>query len=310
LKAAVLAELGRPDVGEFAEPAAGPGLELVEVLVAGLNPVDVAICAGRYYAGPPPLPSVAGREGVGILDGERVYFDSPVPPFGSMAERTIVPLDSPYPVPDGVPDGLAVALGISGLAAWLALTWRAKIEPGEHALVLGASGVVGQIALQAAKLLGAARVVGAARSKEGLRLCEELGADAVVELEGHDDLAAAFREACAERIDVVIDPLCGDPLTAAVDAASMGARLVQLGQAAGPDARLSSASIRGKMLQLIGHANVGTPEPVKREAYRALTAAAASGDIRVDCDVLSLAEVAEAWRRLESGSHRKILLVP
>ena len=46
--------------------------------------------AGRCYAGKPPLPSVAGREGVGILDGGRVYFDAPVAPFGSMAERALV----------------------------------------------------------------------------------------------------------------------------------------------------------------------------------------------------------------------------
>ena len=76
--------------GEFEEPAAGPDQAVVEVLAAGLNPVDVAICAGRFYAGKPPLPSVAGREGVGMLDGERVYFDAPIAPFGSMAERALI----------------------------------------------------------------------------------------------------------------------------------------------------------------------------------------------------------------------------
>jgi len=52
-----------------------------------------------------------------------------------------------------MPDGVAVALGISGLAAWLALTWRAQLQPGEHVLVLAASGVLGQIAVQAARSL-------------------------------------------------------------------------------------------------------------------------------------------------------------
>src|ERR1700734_3146168 len=165
MRAAVLKEYGVPAAGEFDEPSAeGPDQAVVDVLAAGLNPVDVAICAGRFYAGKPPLPSVAGREGVGMLDGERVYFDAPIAPFGSMAERALVDPASTYALPDGLDDGLAVALGISGLAAWLGLTWRANVQPGEHVLVLGASGVLGQIAVQAAKLLGAARVVASARS--------------------------------------------------------------------------------------------------------------------------------------------------
>src|SRR5271168_43264 len=127
MRAAVLREYGVPSPDEFEEPAVvGSDQAVVEVLAAGVNPVDVTICAGRFYAGPPPLPCVAGREGVGMLDGERVYFDAPVPPFGSMAERALIDARSAYRVPDGVDDGVAIALGISGLAAWLALAWRAK----------------------------------------------------------------------------------------------------------------------------------------------------------------------------------------
>src|SRR5271163_216791 len=218
MKAAVLHEYGVPRAEDFEDPSAGPGQALVEVLAAGLNPVDVAICAGRFYAGRPPLPSVAGREGVGMLDGARVYFDAPIAPFGSMAERALINPVSTYAVPEGVPDGVAVALGISGLAAWLALTWRAQLKPGEHVLVLAASGVLGQIAVQAAKLLGAGRVVAAARSEEGLARTIELGADASVRLDGREDLSAALAQAGDGRIDVVLDPLWGEPLVAALGA--------------------------------------------------------------------------------------------
>jgi len=117
MRAAVLHEYGVPRGDDFKEPSAGAEEAVVDVLAAGLNPVDVAICAGRFYAGRPPLPSVAGREGVGVLDGARVYFDAPIPPFGSMAQRALIDPRSAYPVPDGVGDGVAVALGISGLAA-------------------------------------------------------------------------------------------------------------------------------------------------------------------------------------------------
>ena len=311
MRAAVLHEYGVPSPGEFSEPETdGPEQAVVQVLAAGLNPVDVAISGGRFYAGKPPLPSVAGREGVGLLDGERVYFDAPIAPFGSMAERALVNPGSTYPVPDGVSDGVAVALGISGLAAWLALTWRARLQEGEHVLVLGASGVLGQIAVQAAQILGAARVVAAARSPEGLERCLALGADAAVRLDEPDDLPAALSEAAAGRIDVVLDPVYGEPFVAALQAASFGARIVQIGAGAGAEAMVPSAAIRGKMLVIMGHTNFAAPPEVKREAYGRLAAAAAANEIRVDTDPMGLDRVAEAWDRLAAGSHRKIVLVP
>ncbi len=317
MKAAVLHEYGVPRFDEFEEPEVAPELaseqSVVQVLAAGLNPVDVTISAGRFYAGKPPLPSVAGREGVGRLvggDGGRVYFDAPIVPFGSMAQRALIDSRSTYALPDGLDDGVAVALGISGLAAWLALAWRAQLHEGEHVLVLGASGVLGQIAVQGAKLLGAARVVAAARSREGLERCLALGADAAVPLDEPEDLAAALGEAAEGRIDVVVDPLFGAPFVAALGAASFGARVVQLGASAGADATVPSALVRGKMLVIMGHTNFGAPPAVKREAYARMAAEAVAGRLRVDVDPLSLERVGEAWARLAAGSHRKIVLVP
>lgn len=310
MRAAVLHEHGVPRPDDFAEPEADNGQAVVEVLAAGLNPVDVAICAGRFYAGAPPLPSVAGREGVGLLDGRRVYFDSPILPYGSMAERALIDPQASYDVPDGVADAVAVALGISGLAAWLALTWRAALKPGEHVLVLAASGVLGQIAVQAAKSLGAARVVAAARSREGLQRCLALGADAAVELDGPEDLPAALVEAADGRIDVVVDPLFGEPFAAAVNAASFGARILQVGAGAGNESTVSSAPIRGKMLVIMGHTNFAAPPAVKREAYASLSALAASGELEIETERIELERVGEAWERLAAGSHRKIVLIP
>jgi NADPH:quinone reductase-like Zn-dependent oxidoreductase len=310
MRAAVLHEYGVPSAGEFEEPVAGPEQAVVEVLAAGLNPVDASISAGRFYGGRPPLPSVAGREGVGTLDGARVYFDAPVAPFGSMAERALIDPRATYEVPDEVDDGVAVALGISGLAAWLALTWRAQLQGGEHVLVLGASGVVGQIAVQGAKLLGAARVVAAARSQAGLDRSLELGADAAVRLGEPDDLPAALAEAASGRIEVVIDPLWGEPVAAAIDAASFGARIVHLGASASPQATISSAPVRGKTLVIMGHTNFAAPAEIKAEAYRRMAQAAASGALRVEVLEIPLERVEEAWGQLQAGGHHKIVLVP
>ena len=225
MRAAILREYGQvPEVGEHREPE-GDGV--VEVLAAAMNPVDVRIASGSFPSERRELPYVAGKEGVGRrADGSLVYFDANVEPFGAFA-----PLAQPaggYDVPDGLDPALAVSLGVSGLAAWLPLTWRAQLREGESVLVMAASGVLGQIAVQAAKLLGAGRVVAAARSEDGLQRAAALGADATVAI--GDDFAERLREAAGDAgFDVVLDPLWGEPAAAAIAALRPFGRLVQVG---------------------------------------------------------------------------------
>lgn len=313
--AAVLREYGIPAFGEFEEPVAGEGLVVVEVAAAGLNPVDLRKASGTYFAGRPPLPSVAGTEGVGRVagDGRRVYFELAVPPFGSMAERALVAEEALHALPEAIDDGLALALGIAGLAGWLPLAWRARLQPGETVLILGATGVVGQIAVQAARLLGARRVVAAGRDAVGLaRAADELGADAVVDLRATpaEQLADAFREAAGGEVDVVLDPLWGAPAAAAIEALGVGGRLVQLGQSAGAEAMLPSASIRGRQLEILGYLNALAPPEVRRAAYRTLVEHAVGGRIAVEVERIPLRDVADAWARTASGAGRKLVLVP
>ena len=119
-----------------------------------------------------------------------------------------------------------------------------------------------------------------------------------------------MREAAAGRIDVVIDPLFGEPFAAAVEAASFGARLVNLGASAGPQSTLSSPAIRGKMLVIMGHTNFAAPPELKREAYLRMAAAATRGELEVDVDELGLSHVGDAWARLAESNSKKIVLVP
>src|SRR5215218_7573028 len=145
MRAAVLHEHGAtPRVGEFDDPGDAPDGVCVQVAAAGLHHLDLHKATGTFYMGPPPLPSVVGTDGVGRLpDGRRVYFDTTVAPHGSMAARTLVPEEATLDVADGVEDVVAAALGNTGLAAWIALTWRARLEAGETVLVLGATGALG-----------------------------------------------------------------------------------------------------------------------------------------------------------------------
>jgi NADPH:quinone reductase-like Zn-dependent oxidoreductase len=277
------------------------------VLIAGLNPVDLYIAAGTY--GPVEVPCVVGREGIARLaDDRRVYFDATAPRFGSVAELAPVDPAHSFTVPDGIDAGLAIACGIAGLAAWLPLEWRARLQPGETVLVLGASGVVGQIGVQAAKLLGAGLVIAAARSRDVLERLLERGADRIVVLGGGDDREALRDAAGRHGYDVILDPVYGAPLEAAMPACAEGARVVSVGSSAGDRATIGFRDLYSRAHY--GHNNHQAPFEIRREAYERRTAHADVGEIVVDIERIPLEQVADAWRRQAAGPHHKLTIVP
>ena len=311
MRAAVLQAYGAPRFGTFDEPMAADGRVVVEVAAAGINHVDVLICTGGFYTGPPPLPSVPGSDAVGRLpDGRRVYVDATVAPYGSLAERTLVPDGHAIEVPDGVDDAVAATLGNAGLAAWLSLEWRARLAPGETVLVLGATGTVGHIAVQAAKLLGAGRVIAAGRDEARLERARRSGADATVTLAGGDADAALAAAAGDHGFDVIVDLLWGEPAGAALRAAAHGARLVQIGQLAGPELALAAATVRSRFAAVLGFAVFHAPLDVRAAAYRTLAEHARDGRLTVDVERIGLEGIEDAWRRQQAGVAHKLVVVP
>src|SRR5712691_13354443 len=197
MKAAVLRSLGGPPRFEdFRDPHPGSGEVKVRVRAASLKNIDKAMASGSHYDSHSELPVVCGIDGVGILDdGTRVYCGGPRPPYGMMAEHTVVPRAWCLPIPDDVDDVSAAALPNPALSSWLPLVWRAHLKPGETVLILGATGVAGKLAIQIAKHLGAGRVVAAGRNKHVIETLPDLGADAIIPLNQPDQgLTAAFRE--------------------------------------------------------------------------------------------------------------------
>jgi NADPH:quinone reductase-like Zn-dependent oxidoreductase len=249
---------------------------------------------------------VVGLEGVGVTaDGTRVYFNSPPSPFGSWAQRCSIDPARTFPVPDGVDDDLAVALGVAGLAAWLPLTRHATVSDGQSVLILGATGIVGRIAIQVAKSLGAGRVVGAGRHPAALEELADLGADATVTLGSGDDVAALKAQAGA-GYDIVIDTVYGAPFLAALEATAVGATLITIGDGAGEAAAIPFLSLLGRTH--IGHLNLTTSPEVLRAAYGELMAVAAAGKIRVETRRYGLAEAADAWQALSKGPRSKLAI--
>lgn len=306
---------GPPELGEFEQPEADGNEVVVEVELAGLNPIDLWTADGELHGGSPPIPYVAGYEGVGRIDGEGslYYFGGATSPYGSFAPRALVKRERLIEIPEGTDPGLAVTFGIAGQAGWLSVSWTAALEPTEKVIVLGASGIVGQIAVQAAKALGAGRVVAVARSESGLERARASGADATVQHEGPGDRAFTERllEAADGPVEVVIDTLWGSAAVAALDATGVGGRLVQIGNSSGEkEATFPARLIRGQAREILGHMNGLVPEDVRNEAYLEMCRRSIGGELGLDVEEVPLEEVADAWQRQRRGPGRKLVIRP
>ena len=147
------------------------------------------------------------------------------PGDGSLAELCSVRDEDLVVIDTDLADTAVAALGLSAVAGWMALSWRANLQSGETVLVLGAGGAVGQATIGAAHALGAGRVVALCRSESSCLRAEEAGADRVVRMPTTTDLTGLIdhlRKACAETADVVIDPVFGDAAVAAMAGAGPG----------------------------------------------------------------------------------------
>jgi NADPH2:quinone reductase len=322
MRALVVSELGAPpEIREVAEPIRGEGEALLEMLAAPLNPIDLSVASGRFFAGCPPVPYVAGAEGAGrIVESDRHAAGTivwtgmqglGVSRDGVVSERAVARDDGLVQVPSAADPALAAALGIAGLAGWLPLAWRSPVRPDDRVVVLGATGTLGLVAVQAARLLGAARIVAVGRRPAGLERAARAGADATVRLDEPGDLAERLRDATGGAgPTLVVDPLWGEPVVAAMEAAAPRARILQLGQSAGAAAAVPSGAVRGKELEILGYTSLRVPFDVLADGYRTLVEHAVEGRITIDLDRLGLDEAGEAWARQSSGADSKLVICP
>lgn len=302
MKAAVIAGQGvAPVYGDFREPEPAKDCVMIDVETAGLGGWDVL---GAYRLAV-QYPCVLRGEGVGRAeDGRRVYFgERSVAPWGGWAERTIVPAAEVWDVPDDVDDRTAITMAIAGTGALVPLE-SAAIKPGENVLILGATGTLGQLALQLARILGAGRVVGASRNATALARLRERGiADGVVTMGTEDDVAALKSEA-GDGYDVVLDLVCGAPMVAALKATRWGARIVTVGTGAGAAINISAGDLLFRTMTVVG---TGQRPPADREQiWRRLLDMAREHAITVDHLEYDLPRIGDAWDAQKAGPHAKI----
>lgn len=301
MKAAVVETLGvAPVFGDFPAPEASDGETVVTVRAAPLSPIVKALAAGRHYAGDGRAGFVPGVDGVGTdPEGRRVYFLFPKAPFGAMAQHALAARDMLVPVPDQLTDDRAAAIATAGLASWIALSRRAKLQQGETVLVSGATGSAGRMALQVARHFGAERVIAVGRNRARLG---ELDADVKIALDGDAD--GALRTAFDRGVDIVLDFVWGEPAGRILRAAAgnRGARTgeprlryVQLGTVAGDEIPLRGDMLRSSGLELLG-SGIGSVavRDLLAGAGELLAAAPAAG-FDPPFTPMPLAQVAAAW---------------
>jgi NADPH2:quinone reductase len=308
VRAAQIVECGRPPVvADREQPVAAAGDVVVDVLAAPITPLDLLCATGTSYFGKPATPYVPGVQGVGRVGDRVVWFPMAAgmaPGDGSMAERAAVPEADLVPLPEGADPVEVAALGLSAVAAHMALTWRGELTPGEQVIVLGAGGVVGQAAVQLARAAGARRVIAGARSEAAQARAEKAGADAVVALDTDDvdELARRFTAAADGPVDLVLDPLYGAPAAAAARAMRPYGRLVNLGGSASETCPIDSSTLRGKSLRLLGYTNNALTREQRAAAVTAVAEHAARGTLAVAHEVVALSDVRAAWQRQAEGA--------
>jgi NADPH:quinone reductase-like Zn-dependent oxidoreductase len=339
VRAAVVEAMGRPPAAaEVPEPRRQAGEALVRIRAAALNPVELHIWNGHFFDGPPRTPYVIGLEGIGVVEegerlapGTRVRVEFVHPGYGrdgALAEYAVAPETpdaadrasqaSAAPIGDELADADAAALGVPVFTAMMclerAVAAGASLD-GAHVLVIGATGAVGTIAVQLAKLMGAARVVAAGRDAERLERARALGADASVELAAGlvpAELRALFGEAAAGRLDIALDPLWGEPARAAIEALTRDGVYVSFGQAASPAAELSGIPMRNRRVTLVGHSGAWASPDQRQDALARAHALAAERGSRLvlDTEELPLEEIGSAWERLARSAGRRLVVRP
>lgn len=297
MRAVVMHETGGPEVlrlEEVARPEPGEGEVLIAVRAAAVNPID-----WKYRRGfmPKQLPAVLGNDVSGVVEvsradgfakGDEVFG---IAASGGYAEFATVPARMLAKKHAGLSHVQAAAIPVAGMTAWQALFDRGGLESGQTALIAGAAGGVGHLAVQFAKRAGA-RVIGtgSARNRDFVL---GLGADEYVDYT-QQDVAEAV-----SGVDVAFDTVGGETTQSLLGTLREGGVLVGIAGAPSEDA----ARERGVRAELL----IMSPDT---EQLAQIGALVAGGDVHVEiAETVPLEEVGRAHTLSESGHTRgKIIL--
>ena len=324
MRAIVVREPGGPEVLEYAEvpdPEVGPADVLLDVAATAVNRADLLQRQGHYDP-PPDASPVIGLECSGTVAavgasvsghqvGERVCA---LLSGGGYATRVAVPAGQVMPVPDGVDLVTAAALPEVAATVWSNVMMVAGLGPGDVFLVHGGAGGIGTFAIQLGAALGA-RVLTTGGSAEKLAFCTSLGADVTIDYREQDFVDVVREVTDGHGADVILDNMGAAYLGRNVSALAVEGRLVVIGMQGGTRGELDLGALMRKRAAIVATTLRARPVAEKSAICRAVAEhvwpLVADGSIKPVVDTaISLAEAAEAHRRMESGGHTgKIVLV-
>jgi NADPH:quinone reductase-like Zn-dependent oxidoreductase len=298
MRAVVMHQTGGPEVLQLEDvptPEPADGQVLIRVRAASVNPADWKARSGNRSA---QLPAIPGYDVSGSVELSRAAdFSEHDDVFGSPASGGYAEYATAEPAgiakkPQGLSHEQAAALPVAGLTAWQALFDRAALERGQTALIAGAAGGVGHLAVQFAKRAGA-RVIGTGSSRNR-DFVLGLGADEYVDYTQQD-----VREAVS-GVDVAFDTVGGETTESLVAVVREGGILVTIA-AAPPEDAARERGVRAELLIMKRNS----------EQLARIAELVGAGEVHVEIsEVIPLAEVRRAHEQSESGHTRgKIVLV-
>jgi NADPH2:quinone reductase len=322
MKAILTHQPGPPStlvLDDIDRPVAKKGEVLVRVTIAALNFFDCLIIEDKYQF-KPPRPFSPGAELSGVVEavgdgvsrfkaGDRVcgYVQG-----GTTREYLAAPEVAFSAIPDGVSDEHAACLMVTYGTSYHGLKDRGELKPGETLAVLGASGGVGQAAVELGKLMGA-RVIACASSDDKLEFCRQCGADEVINYTDEDLKERLKALTGGKGVDVLYDPVGGDFSEAAFRSMGWKGRFLVIGFAAGPIPRipLNLALLKGADLRGVFWGAFTMREPAEnRKNIDQLLAWLADGSLKPHVDsVFDLADTAAALDKIAARDVKGKVLI-
>lgn len=320
MKAAFIRQTGDPTVieyGEIPEPAVGNTEVLINVGAVSVNPIDTYIRAGAV-AMAAQFPYILGCDVAGTIAavgpgvkrfrvGDRVWGSNQglFGRQGTFAEQIAVDERWLYHTPDSQTDSEAAAGALVGLTAHLGLFLHAQLQPGEVVLVNGGAGGVGSAVVQLAKAAGA-QVIATAGRDETLAVCQQLGADCVVNYR-HDDRDDRIRAFAMPHggVHLWFETQREPTFDRTVSLMAPRGRIVLMaGRQARPEFPVGPFYV--KDLRMIGFAMFNAKPDEQRAAAETLNLWAESGQWKPQVGLtLPLAQAADAHRLQEENTLHK-----
>jgi NADPH:quinone reductase len=324
MKAVRVRQFGDPSVmkvEEVPDPKPEANQVLVRIRAAGVNPYDTYMRSGAY-ATPPALPYTPGADGAGIVEavgdgvrgfapGDTVYIGGTVQgrAIGAYAEMALCEPAQVHPLPASVSFSRGAAINVPYVTAWRALFHRADAQPGETALIHGASGGVGVAAVQIARAHGMT-VLGTAGTERGRALVREQGAHEVFDHGAPDCLTQIMARTGGRGVDVIIEMLANVNLPRDLEMLAMRGRVVIVGSR-GP-VEINPRLLMGRDSAVMGLMGWNATPASLAAAHAAIGAGLENGTLQpVIRQEVPLTDAPRAHSLvMEPGAFGKIVLVP